>query len=85
MEEVVPKIARQEAWVRDNPERGELDPADDVHRRCKKNSSSILSCIKRTREGCDCGSEVGTAHSKQDGGKASSSEETERIWQKREL
>jgi len=32
-----------------------------VRRRCKKNSPSVLSCMgKRTREGCDRGSEVGT-------------------------
>jgi len=53
--------------VRDNPERGVLDAADDVRRRWKKNPSSVLSCIKRTREGCDRGSEVGTVHSEQDG------------------
>jgi len=53
--------------MRDNPG-GELDPADDVHRRCKKNSSSFLFCIgKRTKEGCDHGSEVGTVHSGRDG------------------
>jgi len=43
--------------MRKNPG-GELDPAEDVRRRCKKNS--VISCIgKRTREGCDHGSEVG--------------------------
>jgi len=37
-----------------HPVRGELDPADDVCWRCKKNSSSVLSCIdKRSREGCE--------------------------------
>jgi len=52
--------------MRDNS-RGELDPAENVHRRCKKNSS-VLSCIdKRTREGCDRGSEVRTVHSGRDG------------------
>jgi len=46
-----------------NPEGGELDSAECVRRRCKKNSPSALSCIdKRTREGCDRGSAVGTAH-----------------------
>jgi len=54
--------------MRNIPEGGELDTADDVCRRCKKNSSSGLSCIgKRTREGCDRGSEVGTVHNGQDG------------------
>jgi len=42
---------------------GESDPAEGVRRRCKKNSL-VLSCIgKRTREGCDRGSEVGRVHS----------------------
>jgi len=45
--------------MRDNPEGGELDSADDVCRRCKKNS--VFSCIdKRTKDGCDRGSEVWT-------------------------
>jgi len=49
--------------MRDNPEGSELDPADDVHRRCKKNSP-VLSCIgKRAKEGCDRGSETGTVYS----------------------
>jgi len=52
----------------DNPEGGELDPAEGVRRRCKKNYLSVLLCIgKRTREGCDRGSEVGTVHSRRDG------------------
>jgi len=64
MEEVVTKMARREDRMRDNSNRGNLDPADDVRRRCKKNSSSILSCIdKRTEEGCDRGSEVGIVYS----------------------
>jgi len=43
----------------DNPKGGELDPADDVRMRCKKNSS-VLSCIgKSTNKGCDRGSEIG--------------------------
>jgi len=54
--------------MRDNPEGSELDPADDVRRRYKKNSPSVLSCIgKRTRKGCDRGSEVWTVHSGRDG------------------
>jgi len=45
--------------MQDNPGGGESDPAEGVCRRCKKNSHSVLSCIgKRTREGCDRGSEV---------------------------
>jgi len=64
---------------------GELDPAEGVHRRCKKNSS-VLSCIgKRTREGCDCGSIVGTVHNGQDRERSSSSKKIDEIWQKREL
>jgi len=48
--------------VRDNPEGGESDPAEGVCRRSKKNSPSVLSCIgKRTREGCDRGSRVGSS------------------------
>jgi len=54
--------------MRDNPGGGELDPAEGVRRRCKKNFSFVLSYIgKRTREGCDRGSEVGTVHSGRDG------------------
>jgi len=66
MEEAVSKIdpcreaSGREAQMRDNSKRVELDPAEGVRRRCKKNSPSVLSCIdKRTKEGCDCGSEVG--------------------------
>jgi len=33
------------AQMRDNPEGGELNLADDVRRRCKKNSPSVLSYI----------------------------------------
>jgi len=50
--------------MRDNSGGGESDLAEGVRRRCMKNSSSVLSCIgRRTREGCDRGSEVGTVHS----------------------
>jgi len=43
---------------------GELNPAEGVRRRCKKNFPSVLSYIgKRTREGCDRGSKVVTVHS----------------------
>jgi len=60
---MVPKMVHQEVRMRENPEEDELDPADDVRRHCK-NSSSVSSCIdKRTKEGCDHGSEVGTVHS----------------------
>jgi len=70
--------------MRDNPEGGELDPADDVHKRCKKNSPSVLSCIdKRTKEGCDRGSEVGTVHSGKDG-EGPAPLWKPGIWQKRE-
>jgi len=38
--------------MRDNPTEDKLDPAEDVRRRSKKNSPSVLSCIvKRTKEG----------------------------------
>jgi len=47
--------------MRDSQGGGESDPAEGVRRRCLKNSPSVLSCIgKRTKEGCDRGSEVGT-------------------------
>jgi len=47
--------------MRDSQGGGESDPAECVRRRCKKNSPYVLTCIsKRTREGCDRGSEVGT-------------------------
>jgi len=48
---VVPKRARREAQIRDNPEGGELHLAKEVRRRCKKNSPSVLSCTdKRTKD-----------------------------------
>jgi len=44
--------------MRDNTEEGEFDPAEGVRRHCKKSFPSVLFCIgKRTREGCDRGSE----------------------------
>jgi len=50
--------------MQDNPVRGELDLAVDDRRRCKKNSSSILSCIdKKTKESCNRGSKVRILHS----------------------
>jgi len=53
--------------MRDNPEGGEFDPADDVRRRYK-NSPSVLSYTdKRTSEGYDRGSEVETVHNGRDG------------------
>jgi len=80
IEEIVPEMARRRAQMWNNPKAGELDPADDVRRRCKKNSLSVLSCmfyfrfirfsfrfIKRTKEGCDHGSEVETVHSRRSG------------------
>jgi len=51
--------------MRDNPAKGESDPAEGDRRHCMKNSPSVLSCIgKRTKEGCDRGSEVGAVHSR---------------------
>jgi len=38
-----------EARMRDSPEGGELDPAEGVRRRCKKNYS-VLSCVVRGQE-----------------------------------
>jgi len=71
--------------MRDNPEEGELDPAEGVRRRCKKNSPSVLSCIgKRTREGFNRGSEFGSVKSGL-GGERLVSEKIEEIWPKRKL
>jgi len=51
--------------MRDSQGGGESYPAEGVRRRCMKNSPSVLCCIgKRTREGCDRGSEVETVHRK---------------------
>jgi len=36
--------------MRDNPKGGELNPADNVRKRCKKNFPSVLSCIGKTTE-----------------------------------
>jgi len=50
--------------MRDSQGGGESDPAEGVRRRCMKNSLYVLSCIgKKTKEGCDRGSEVEIAHS----------------------
>jgi len=49
--------------MRDSQGGGESGPAESVCRRCMKNSS-VLSCIgKRTKDSCDCGSEVERVHS----------------------
>jgi len=54
--------------MRDNPVGGELDPTEGIRRRCKKHFYFVLNCKgKRTREGCNRGSEVGTVHSRRDG------------------
>jgi len=51
--------------MRDSQRGGESDPAEDVRRRCMKNSPSVLSCMgKKTKESCDRGSEVETVHSR---------------------
>jgi len=50
--------------MRYNPGGDESNPAEGVRRRCKKNFSSVLSCIgKRIREGSDRVGEIGTDHS----------------------
>jgi len=36
--------------MRENPGKGESDPAEGARRRCKKNFSSVLSCIERGQE-----------------------------------
>jgi len=64
MEEVVPKVVRREARMRDYPEGGELDRAEDVHRCCKSgqfkrerrgraNSSEENEGIWQNRESCE--------------------------------
>jgi len=66
--EVAPKMARRKDQMRDYPEEDELDPADDARRCCKKNYPFVLSSTgKRTKEGCDYGSEVGIVYSERDG------------------
>jgi len=71
---------RPKVWIRDQKivRRRGLD-AGQFPQGCKKNFPSVLSCIgKRTREGYDRGSEVGTVHSGRD-------REGPGIWQNREL
>jgi len=73
--------------VWNNPERGELDPVDDVRRRCKKNFPSVLSCTDmRTKMAVIVAakSEQFTT-SKAGKGLSSSFEKTEGNWQKKEL
>jgi len=55
------KMARRASQMRDNPEGGELDPAEDVHRLCKNNFPSVfILCIdKMTQKGCDRGRKSG--------------------------
>jgi len=49
--------------MRENPGGGESDSVEGVRRRCKKYSTSVLSCIgRRTRKGCDRGSEIEAVH-----------------------
>jgi len=60
MEEVVPKMVCWRGSDAGKSRNWWVDPADDVCRRYKKNSPSILFIGKRTKEDCDCGSEVGT-------------------------
>jgi len=45
MEEIVQRRRAGEAQMQENPEEGEIHPAEGVLRRCKKNSPSVLSCI----------------------------------------
>jgi len=59
MEEVVPQLASRRSSDADIQGGDESDPAEGVRRRCMKNYPSFLSCIgKRTKQGCDRGSEV---------------------------
>jgi len=68
--------------MQDSQGGGEPDLAKGVHRHCMKNSPSLLSCIgKRTKEGCDHGSEVGTVYSDKTGEEPVPPEEAEGILQ----
>jgi len=54
----------EESQMRDSQGGCESDPAEGVRKHCMKNSPSVFSCIsKRTREGCDRGSEIKTVYS----------------------
>jgi len=53
--------------MRDNPREGELDSADDVRRRCKKNSPCISSCIEREKKALTAAAEVEKVYSGQTG------------------
>jgi len=65
---------------------GELDPAEDVRRRCMKNSPSVLfGVFKTTREGYDRGNEVWIVYSGRDREGPVYQRIREGIWQKREL
>jgi len=84
MEEVLPKMTRRRGSDADNPG-GELDPAADVRRRCR-NSPSVSSCTdKRTREGYELGSKVGTVHIGQDGERPVPPRKPKESGQKRKL
>jgi len=48
--------------MHDNPEGGKLDLADDVRKRFKKNSPSVLSCIGKRTKSCDRGKEIWTVY-----------------------
>jgi len=49
--------------MKDNPEGGELDLADDAASATRRILPTVSSCIdKRTKEDCDRGSKVGTVH-----------------------
>jgi len=61
-------MARWESLGAGQSREDKLDPENDVRRRCKNNSPSVLSCTgKRIKDGCDRGSEIGTVDSGRDG------------------
>jgi len=70
--------------MQDNPEGGELDPAEGVRRRCKKNSS-VLSCVGRGQEKAVTAAAKSVSSQRMRLERASSSEESEGIWQGRDL
>jgi len=62
MEEVVPKMARRRLGCGTVKEEVSQILQRVSWGLCMKNSPSVLSCIGRTREDCDRGSEIGAVH-----------------------
>jgi len=70
--------------MRDNPEGGEFDPAEGVRRRSMKNSPSVYPAQVRGQEkAVAVAAKSGQFTAGERRGRASSSDETDGIWQKR--